>query len=81
MGASAVEQGRGGVHFRGSAATCYAANLWRSGCSIWSAKGRSLRLGIGVAEAEAAEAEVGGGSSAEGAAAPGASEGGTGSTL
>ena len=28
IGASAVEPGRGGVHFRGSAATCYAANLW-----------------------------------------------------
>ena len=28
VGASGVEQGRGGVHFRGSAATCYAANLW-----------------------------------------------------
>lgn len=28
VGASAVEPGRGGVHFRGSAATCYAANLW-----------------------------------------------------
>lgn len=28
IGASGVEPGRGGVHFRGSAATCYAANLW-----------------------------------------------------
>ena len=28
VGASGVELGRGGVHFRGSAATCYSANLW-----------------------------------------------------